>query len=90
MFCCKSIQESLVVYVYIVIVFPRLSYQNTLYLFNTEDNDGVEYYDCIILDTIPYCRRPGFPVNLYRSNGIFNCSHKGKSWTFEELHVVKI
>jgi hypothetical protein len=71
--------------VYIFATLPLLSHQQGIYVFNTEDNDGIEYYDCVILDTIPYCRRPSLPINLHRDNEAFICRHNGKFWTFEKL-----
>jgi hypothetical protein len=86
MFCYTIITKSLFVTLYFLIALPFLSCQNGIYLFNTEDNDGVEYYDCIILETVPYCRRPGFPIDLRRDNGTFVCHHNGIPWSFDELH----
>ncbi len=85
MFYCKSAMKSLIMYVYIFTTLPLLSHQNAIYLFNTEDNDGIEYYDCVILDSIPYCRRPSSPINLHRDNETFVCRHNGKILTFETL-----
>jgi hypothetical protein len=70
---------------YIFTTLPLLSHQQGIYVFNTEDNDGIEYYDCVILDTIPYCRRPSSPINLHRDKETFVCRYGGKIWTFETL-----
>ena len=67
------------------ILLPRLYAQFAIYLFNTEDNDGVEYYDCIRLENVPYCRRPGFPIDLRRDNDTVKCYHKGTRRNFEDL-----
>ena len=70
---------------YFLILLPLSSMQNGIYLFNTEDNDNVEYYDCIIMDIVPYCRRPGFPVDLHRDNDTGQCYNRGIKTTFKEL-----
>jgi hypothetical protein len=85
MLCCTSTKKSLLVLLYFFSLLPLLFAQNGIYLFNTEDNDKVEYYDCVILEAVPYCRRPGFPINLRRNNVTFNCHHKGIRKMFAEL-----
>ena len=85
MFSWIRTSKSLIVLFYIFIILPLLYGQSEIYLFNTEDNDAVEYYDCIILEPVPYCRRPGFPINLRRNNDTSNCHHGGKRITFKEL-----
>jgi hypothetical protein len=71
---------------YLFIVLPFLSFQNAIYVFNTEDNDGVEYYDCIKLDRIPYCRRPVSPIDLRRNNPKTVCHSHGKSKSFDDVY----
>jgi hypothetical protein len=80
-----SFTKSIILLLYFFILLPLLSLQNAIYLFNTEDNDAVEYYDCVILDTVPYCRRPGSPMNLHRDNDTVKCHYNGIPKTFEEL-----
>jgi hypothetical protein len=80
-----TMAKSLLVLLYLISIFPFLSGQNPIYLFNTEDNNNVEYYDCITIDSVPYCRRPGFPVNIHRDNDTGTCYHGGARTTFEEL-----
>ena len=87
MFCWPSSTRSPLVLLYFLILLPLLCHQNAIYLFNTEDNDGVEYYDCILLENAPYCRRPGFPIDLRRNNDTVKCYHKGTRKTFEELRL---
>lgn len=87
---CQSVKKVLILYVFIFTVLRRSTCQNTIYLFNTEDNNHLEFYDCIIQDNIPYCRRPNSPIELYRDNDTFNCFFKGKPWTFEELRLQNI
>lgn len=66
-------------------MFPILYSQSAMGILNTEDNDDVEYYDCIMIQDIPYCRRPGFPDDLHRDKQASICHHQGKSWTFDIL-----
>ena len=82
--------EVLVVYVCALVVFFPLSSQNSIYLFDTVDNDGVEYYDCLWLQSTPYCRRPGFPVNLRRNDERSICYNNGSLSSFEELHAENV
>ena len=85
MFYCKVMMKSSIVSIYIFTTLPFLSHQQGIYVFNTEDNDGIEHYDCIILDTIPYCRRPSSPISLNRDNKTLICRNNGKAWAFEKL-----
>ncbi|UJR20048.1 hypothetical protein I4U23_023182 [Adineta vaga] len=70
---------------YLFIIFPFLSDHNPVYLFNTEDNDNVEYYDCMLLNTVPYCRQPAIPLNLSRNHLNSSCYHQGVHRTFAKL-----
>jgi len=85
MFYYTNIRISFIALLYFFILFPLRSSQNAIYLFNTEDNDDVEYYDCIILDVVSYCRRPGSPISLHRDKNKSVCHNRGKTRTFEEL-----
>ena len=76
--------NSLIVYGFIFTILPLLSFEQAIYLFNTEDtNDDVQYYDCIILDTISYCRRPNFLTDMFREKNTSICYNNGKIWTFD-------
>ena len=78
-------KKSFVVYAYILTIFSLSTLSRQIYLFNTEDNDGVEYYDCVTLDAIPYCRRPNSSIDLHRNNQASVCHYNGEIRTFEEL-----
>lgn len=85
MFFWRSATKCFIIHAYILTIFPRSSLSKQIYLFNTGDNDAVEYYDCVVLDAIPYCRRPVSPVDLHRNNQTFVCYFNNKIRTFEEM-----
>ena len=85
MFLWKSATNSFIICACVLTIFSLSSLARQIYLFNTEDNDGVEYYDCVVWDAVPYCRRPNSSIDLRRNNQTSICHHKGKNWTFEEL-----
>ena len=56
-------------------------------LYDTEDQNFVQYHDCIYSMTeaeIPYCRRNEL-AQRYLRNSRSNCLHGGKKWLFSEL-----
>ena len=62
-----------------------------IYLFNTEDGISVEFYDCVIIDTLAYCRRPEEPLDLIRDKDRVSCeSNGGQLHSFSTLHLRKI
>ena len=68
-----------------LVVFTRI--QGNIYLYNTEDGVSVEFYDCISIKTLSYCRRPEVPINLIRDNDTNSCRNNGGIWrSFAELH----
>lgn len=76
--------KSIGVFLFLLLLFDIPS-RNTFVIFKTEINDNVEYYDCILEDDIPYCRRPGFPIHIRRSSDTNRCYNNGKLWHFEKL-----
>ena len=57
----------------------------SIYLYHTEDGAAVEYYDCIYLRSLLYCRRPDGPIDLFRENDTWRCHHDGIRHSFESL-----
>lgn len=54
----------LFIWIFINVLIICFTPRNALVIYKTETNDNVEYYDCILEDDIPYCRRPGFPIHI--------------------------
>ena len=46
----------------------------SIYLLDTHDGPNIEHYDCLHIDSLPYCRRPRLPINLNRNDGHFSCN----------------
>ncbi|CAF1972195.1 unnamed protein product [Rotaria magnacalcarata] len=65
--------------------------ENQIYLMNTEDGISIEFYDCISIKTLFYCRRPEKPIDLIRDNDTISCEKNGgKLYSFSELKLMKI
>jgi hypothetical protein len=39
----------------------------------------------MMIQNIPYCPRPGFPINISRDQYASICYHDGRSWMFDKL-----
>ena len=60
--------------------------ENRLYLLNTQDGPAVEYYDCILVRAMTYCRRPDYPIDLSRTHQSLSCEMKaGIAHQFKNL-----
>ena len=60
--------------------------ENNIYLYNTQDGLSVEYYDCVTVESLSYCRRPEEPINLTRDSDTLACQNNGgKLRHFPEL-----
>ena len=46
-------------------------------LYNTQDGESIEYYDCVMIRSLFYCRRPRWPIDLARDNNITECKKNG-------------
>ena len=44
---------------------------------DTEDGLQVEYYDCFLVQSLSYCRRPNQPIDLIRDNDTSSCQQNG-------------
>jgi len=64
--------------------------EDSLYLYNTDDNLTVEFYDCITDTNLPYCRRPSIPIVLQRDQSTWHCYHDGISHSFKSLMLNNI
>ena len=77
----------------VLMLFPRLVsmlmiislIEASIYLYHTDDGSAVEYYDCIYLRSLLYCRRPDEPIDLLRENDTWRCHHHGIPHAFESL-----
>jgi hypothetical protein len=48
-----------------------------IYLYNTQDGHSIEYYDCFMVQSLFYCRRPTSPIDLVRDNDTISCEENG-------------
>ena len=51
--------------------------ENKIYLFDTQDGKAVEFYDCISINSLSYCRRPAKLTDLVRNNDTVSCENNG-------------
>lgn len=71
--------------VLIFVVSIIRTFESLVLLYNTENGDGIEEYDCIYhteTSTIKYCARPG--GSIYQSRNMDTCFN-GERWNFSEL-----
>jgi hypothetical protein len=59
--------------------------EQTVYLLDSEDGSSVQFYDCIVQNDLPYCRRPTHMVNLVRDRELWACRHNGTMHSFSVL-----
>lgn len=72
--------------VILLLVSAMFSNTTSLLLYNTEDIEGMEAFDCIYYatdQTIPFCRRLGGWGRLQRTYA--DCLGGGEKWTFSKL-----
>ena len=67
------------------ILFTLPLVEHSLYLYNTEDNLSVEFYDCMHHESSSYCRRPLQPMNLTRDQIEWRCANNGTPHSFSSL-----
>ena len=59
------------------IVFALLhSIRSSIYLFDTHDGSSIDFYDCVVIDDLSYCRRPTDPINLTRTQTPLSCDER--------------
>ena len=73
-----------------VFLLMLISVRGQLYLSDTEDGFQVEYYDCFLVQSLSYCRRPDQPIDLLRDTDTLSCQQNGgKLHPFSELQSNK-
>ncbi|CAF1561449.1 unnamed protein product [Adineta ricciae] len=74
-----------------IILFNVLYVNSSIYLHNTNDDIDVEAYDCVLLYSLFYCRRPTQPINLTRDNDKIACERNGgRLYRFSEIMLKNI
>ena len=66
------------------------SVQLHMYLYNTQDGLSIEFYDCVFIHSLLYCRRPIQPIDLLRDNDTTSChTNGGKSHLLSQLRTAQ-
>jgi hypothetical protein len=69
--------------VFLIII---VTVETRVYLYNTNDGLDIDYYDCVLAQSLFYCRRPRQTINLTRDNDTFSCEQNdGQLHRFSEL-----
>ena len=71
----------------IIALFIFSSIDCLIYVYNTDDSQSVDYYDCIYHDPMFYCRRPNESIRLQRGNQPWNCLNDGIRHSFQSLSM---
>ena len=67
-----------------ILTFPFINPH--IYLYHTHDGRQLEFYDCVLVQSLYYCRRPTLPVNLTRDHQPEFCQlNGGQLHRFSEL-----
>ena len=76
----------------VTVIFITLAIvENKVYLHNTNDGLEIQHYDCVLAQSLLYCRRPKEPINLTRDNDNQSCTQNGgQLHRFGELQVKNI
>ena len=61
----------------ILVLLISLSIDSQIYLYHTHDGLALEYYDCVLIQSLHYCRRPASPINLTRDHDSTPCELNG-------------
>ena len=61
----------------VLFLFTLFVVESEIYLDKTEDRFEIEFYDCVQIQSLDYCRRPKDPINLDRDNDIRSCEQNG-------------
>ena len=70
----------------IAFLFKLFFVKSQISLYDTNDGIDIEFYDCVQIQSLFYCRRPKQPINLTRDNDTDECEHNdGQLHTFSEL-----
>ena len=74
-----------------IFLFTIFVVRSEIYLDNTEDGLNIQFYDCVRLQSLHYCRRPKDPINLKRDNDTHLCEkNDGRERRFSELRLNNI
>ena len=74
-----------------IFLFLLHSAASTIYLTNTQDGSSIEYYDCFMVDSVSYCRRPEHPINLTRTDShACNQNQNGVTHSFSDLRIANV
>ena len=79
---------TLIKLIFVLFILPFV--EVTVYVYNTVDSPSVELYDCILYDSLSYCRRPTAPMALKRSKNTTQCYHNGIKHSFSQLREKNI
>ncbi|CAF1382052.1 unnamed protein product [Adineta ricciae] len=72
-----------------LIVLPYVELK--IYLYSAQDGQAIEYYDCVMIESLFYCRRPEEPIDLHRDNVTESCEKNGgKTHLFSELRAARV
>ena len=74
-----------------VLLFTLLCSKSEISLFNTDDGLGIDQYDCVLLESLGYCRRPRESIDLLRNDHNQSCQKNGAQLhRFSELRSSNI
>ena len=75
----------------ILFLIKLIVVENRIYVFETRDALAVEFYDCVLVQSLFYCRRPLQPIELSRDDDNTSCkSNGGQLRRFSELQLNNI
>ncbi|CAF3018272.1 unnamed protein product [Rotaria socialis] len=74
----------------IVILLILPIFHGKIYLFSTEDSSFADFYDCLNLRNVFYCRRPIEPIALKRDQSPWECHNNGTRYSFTDLKNMNI
>ena len=75
-----------------IVFLVTLSFANSqISLDDTNDGLDIQFYDCVRIQSLDYCRRPRGPINLTRDNDTQSCEYNaGTVHRFSELRSENI
>jgi hypothetical protein len=73
------------------LLFTVFFVKSEIYIHNTNDGLDIESYDCVLVQSLLYCRRPKEPIDLFRDSDTTACQHNsGEVHIFDELQSKNI
>ena len=71
----------------LILLLISVAIDSHIYLYHTHDGLALEYYDCVLIQSLHYCRRPASPINLTRDHDFTTCElNGGVLHRFSHLH----